>query len=524
MSTLKMKLKFPSLLIIILVTSLFFRLYHNQFLQFWSDDEALHAAVVQRMLITKRPALVSPQPTLGTSIGAGFHLLSAPLFLISKSNPTSILTIFSLVGLITAYLIFLLGKAVKNRSTGLTAAFLYSASFFASLYDRRWWPITLTPLLATLTLLLAIRMFKSGKTHYLPYLIAITASALHGAPAMIMIGLFTIVSLISFRIVPAKIHLTISAAIVLIAVSPLLIFEIRHPGTIISPLLQTISRQKSIGVNRLETVNHSAKIILDTVTLLFFPAVTQNAETFLYPQQTHFNALTLITIPLVFFLIFFPLVRTSPVKKSPISISLKVIYIYIATFIIGSLTFSLVYRHPMQRVYLTLLFPAIFVLISYSLTILNKLNRFILPGFLLLFLAINSFALAASRFRFPLSIRQQAVNSAIGQIGNNNFSLYAVGNPYLESGGFSRLFSLAGRPPTKSYDDAWLGWYFRTHGLYTTTPSLEDQKFIVVISSSSGPTLFPKNILSEKIFDSLKLTILDNSTNWFNPDQLRHAP
>ena len=508
----------------ILLISILFRFYRNDFLQFWSDDEALHAAVVQRMLMTKRPTLVSPQPTLGTSIGAGFHLLSVPLFLISKSNLTTVLTIFSLVGLITAYLIFLLGKEVKNRSTGLTATFLYSASFFASLYDRRWWPITLTPLLATLALLLAIRMFKSGKTHYLPYLIAITASALHGDPAMIMIGLFTLVSLISFRIVPAKIHLAISAVVILIAVSPLLIFEIRHPGTIVAPFLQTISRQKSIGINGLDTVIHSAKIVLDTLNLLFFPAATQAAETFLYPQQTHFNALTLITIPLVLFLIFFPLVKAGPVKDHPTFISLKAIYIYITNFIIGSLTFGLIYRHQLQRVYLTLLFPAVFVLVGYSLMILNKLNRFVIPGFLLLFLAINSFTLAASRFRFPLSTRQQAVNSAIDQLETNSFSLYAIGDPYLESGGFSRLFALAGKPPTKSSDDAWLGWYFRTHGLYTTTPSLEDQKLIVVISPSSEPTLFPKNILSERIFDSLKLTILNNSTDWFSPDQLRHAP
>lgn len=514
-----MKLQSAAILVTLLSVNLFFRTYRNHFLQFWSDDEALHAAVVQRMLITKKPVLVSPQPTIGSSIGSLFHILSVPLFLISKSNPTTVLTIFSLTGLMTAYCIFLLGKEVKNRPTGLIAAFLYSASFFASLYDRRWWPITLTPLLSALALLAAIRMAKSGKSHYLPYLTAIAATALHGDPALIMIGLFTLAVLILFRIVPLKIHLAISAVIILIAISPLFIFEIRHPGTIITPLLQTFSQQKKIEANGLEKAADSAKISLDTINLLFFPPATQTAETRLYPQQIHFNRLTPVTISLTLFLIFFPLL------KSPKTVSRKllVIYLYMTAFIMGSLTFSLVYRHQMQRVYLTLLFPVIFVLAGYTLTILYKFNRLIIPGFLLVFLAINSFVLDISRFRFPLSIRQQAVNSAIGQLENNNFSLYAIGNPYLKSGGFSRLFTLAGKPPTKSYDDAWLGWYFRTHGLYTTTPSAEEQKLIVIVSPSSDSKLFTKNILSERIFESLKLTILDNRTGWFSPDQLRHA-
>lgn len=507
----------------ILLISLLFRFYRNDFLQFWSDDEALHAAVVQRMLVTKKPVLVTPQPTLGTSIGSFFHLSSVPFFLVSKSNPATVLTIFSLVGSVTAYLIFLLGKEIKDNSTGAVAAFLYSTSFFASLYDRRWWPITLTPLLSTLALLLAIRMVKSRKTHYLPYLAAITATALHGDPAMIMIGLFTLVILILFRIVPLKIHLAISAIIISIAISPLLVFEIRHPGTIISPFLQTISRQKSTEVNGLKTTVQSAKISFDTINLLFFPIPTQTAETYLYPSVTHFQQLSFLTLPLVMLLIFFPLTKINMDKNLSSVKSLKVIYVFTAIFFFSSLAFSMVYRHELQRVYLTLLLPAIFVLAGCTLTILNKFNRFVIPGLLLIFLSVNSFTLCVSRFHFPLSIRQQAVNSAINQLGSNRFSLYAIGDPYLESGGFSRLFALAGKPPQKSYDDAWLGWYFRTHGLYTTTPSLEDQKLIVVISPSSNSKLFTKNILSEKIFDSLKLTILDNSTGWFTPDQLRHA-
>lgn len=507
----------------ILLISILFRFYRNDFLQFWSDDEALHAAVVQRMLITKKPILVSPQPTIGSSIGSLFHVLSVPLFLISKSNPTTVLTIFSLIGLMTAYFIFLLGKEVKNRPTGLIAAFLYSTSFFASLYDRRWWPITLTPLLSTLALIAAIRMAKSGKSHYLAYLTAITTTALHGDPALIMIGLFTLVVLILFRIVPLKTHLAISAVIILIAISPLLIFEIRHPGTIVAPFLQTVPQQKNLGDNGLQTTTHSAKIILDTVNLLFFPAATQTAETYLYPGVTHFQLLSFVTLPLVIILVFIPLIKINMNQNSQSTKPLKIIYIFMAVFFFSSLTFSIIYRHQLQRVYLTLLFPAIFVVTAHTLSILKKFNRFIIPGFLLLFLAINSFALDVSRFHFPLSIRQQAVNSAIGQLRNNSFSLYAIDDPYLESGGFSRLFALAGKPARKSYDDAWLGWYFRTHGLYTTTPSSEDQKLIVIFSPVLGPTPIFKNSIFRKQFDTLQLTILENSSGLFTPNQL-HPP
>lgn len=512
-------MKSPRLLfLIIALLVLAFRFARNDMLQFWSDDEEIHAAVVQRMIVTKRPTLVSPQPTLGTSIGSLFHMASVPLFLISNMDPEKILSLFSLTGLLTTLAIYVLGKEIGGKKLGIVASFLYATSFLAGLYDRRWWPITWTPLLSTVGLLSAIRLIKTRRHRYLLVLSAVSATALHGDPAMMLFGLFTIVIIAVYRIRLPIYILVISFLIFLIAASPIALFELRHPGTIVKPLFETLHRKQSANIHHSELLP-ALTLTAETVRWLFFPKPTDHLEPLLYPMPMTKNSMEeaaqIVLVALA--LGYFSLQAYRSRKNDP---ELFILLLYILTFFLGLSIFTGIYRHEAQRVYVTLLFPAFFVIAAWILLRVTTRRNFLLVGILFIYLTVNTATLLKSRYKYPLSTRQDVVNTAIKKLRGKNFSLYVTGDPYLESGGFTRLFILAGAIPKKSFTDKTLGWWYRTHSLYLTEPTEEDQERIVIISPSIVSTKFSEDVLFDQSIDTIRLLILDNESGWFKEDRL----
>lgn len=148
------------LLILILIISAFFRFYNFQNFQYWSADEEIASAVVLRMINARQITLISPNTNLGSSLGSFFHIASVPLFLIANLNPIIVVGIIPLIGILTMYVIYLAGKNLKDNRLGLVASFLYSSSFLATIYDKRWWPLTLNCLLTSLSLLALFKIIK----------------------------------------------------------------------------------------------------------------------------------------------------------------------------------------------------------------------------------------------------------------------------------------------------------------------------------------------------------------------------
>lgn len=512
------------ILIIILVVAAVFRLYRNDKLQFWSDDEAVHQAVIQRMIINRRPTLVSPQPTLGTSVGSFFHIFSLPLWLITGSDPALVLTIFSLIGIFTTYIIYLLGKEVGDKRLGLLSAFFYASSFLASVYDRRWWPITYTPLLSGAAIYLAIRLVLKKKYRNLPLLALIAATSIHGDPAMIMVGLFSLILIILFKIVIPLKYWLISVLIVAVLASPLILFELRHPGAIVNPLLITISIKQNENELFKSTYASSFPLAFDTLSYLVFPKSSKYLEQYLYPGNVDISSVSsLLSGWLVMILMLFPAAllfcgRINQKEKQ----RLKIVLLFGAVFFAGLLMFGLVYKHEVQRVYLTLLFPIAFVLISKSVIKLYKKFPVASTVFVSIFIVVNVYALITSKFQYPLSVRSQAVSIIISKIGTSYFSLYAVNDPYLESGGITQLFVMANRIPKKSFAYGPHDWLFRSHSLYFTEPDSNDQERIAVIAPAEYQLLdsLQGNVLFEKNIDTVKVYILDNTSREFKENLL----
>src|SRR3990167_1137091 len=182
------------LIVIVLLISLLFRFYNFQNLQYWSEDEEMSAALVGRMIVEKRIGLVSQNLALNFSLGSFFHLLSVPFFALSHLNPIPVLLVMSGLGVLTTFMIFLAGKLLADFKEGLVASFIYASSFVISLADRRWWTLSLNPLLMTLAIISVWQLTRKKFIFIIPLSVAIGFAG-HADPT---IGIVAVAAVIAF--------------------------------------------------------------------------------------------------------------------------------------------------------------------------------------------------------------------------------------------------------------------------------------------------------------------------------------
>src|SRR3989344_9501383 len=161
------------LLMSVLILASLFRFYNFQNLQYFSEDEEMSAALVGRMIVEKRIGLVSQNLALNFSLGSFFHLLSVPFFALSHLNPIPVLLVMSGLGVLTTFMIFLAGKLLADFKEGLVASFIYASSFVISLSDRRWWTLSLNPLLMVLAIISVWQLTRKKIIFFFSLLFAI---------------------------------------------------------------------------------------------------------------------------------------------------------------------------------------------------------------------------------------------------------------------------------------------------------------------------------------------------------------
>lgn len=307
-------------------------------------------------------------------------------------------------------------------------------------------------------------------------------------------------------------------------VLPLIIFEIRHPGTITHPFLQTISKLNSsqLSTKTNTAVSNLPKLVSTTFAQLFFVRPSNFAESqFCYCidyVEPLFGTLATITIGI---LTLFPLFLIfKNIKKYSFKKDLLLVpYIFILTCLAGTIIFRATLKNPIHQLYFTVIFPAVFLIVAYSLTKLVK-NNFVLTIILTLFLTVNLYTLFNSKFAYPLIDKEKLVQDLTSKIGTNDFSLYSAPDPWSTGGGYTGLFMLIGKSPRKSYIYPSYDWMYRAYNLYTVNPTSQDQEKIVIIGPAGKLLQTNSSIEFSETVGNIEGIILDNSTNWFTKDKL----
>ena len=509
------------LLAVIIAISFFFRFYNFQKLQYWSSDEEIASSVVRRMIVEKKPTLVSPNLAVG-SLGSFFHIASIPIFLLAGFDPVKILLLSGLLGLATTLIIFFIGKEIGNLKIGLVSSFLYASSFAGGLFDRRWWPLSLNLFLTSFAILCLIQIIYKKKYFYMLPLSAVVGLAAHADPTIGVIGVAAIISFIFFKVSVFRKELLFAVLILLVFLAPVLVFELRHPGKISGPLLNTtnkiINEEKSKTNKAILTSNP-----LISTSRLFFPKAADFAERHfcycklpkdlvLFYPFSGFLIIGLISLPLL-------KLRSKNKKKESEKILIKICYIFLFSFFLGGLSFYMLYGQSILDHYYSIIFPAIFVLSAFTIAEILKRDSLVYLTLFIIF-SINFYSLVNSSFKYPLYQKYQVVKDISRNLGSRDFSFYTVGDISLHGGGLTALFVLNNHHPKKSYIYPFYDWMYQAFSLYSTKPTTTDQERIVLIGSAENFPQVSEDVIFTTESKSLKGQILDNSKLTFDEKEV----
>lgn len=485
----------------IILLAIFFRFYRLAEFQFWSIDNEIFVALVRKISMEYKIILVTPNASLGISLGSFFHLISAPIFIFARHNPVTIMAFGSIFGVFTTLMAYFTGKELINKRVGLITAFLYAGSFLISLADRRWWPLSPDSFLALVAIYSLLRIIKGHLIYSLPLVIA-GSFAWHSDPSLAVILVFIIVSIFLYRIPILKKEHLLALFALLISFLPLVFFEIRHPGAISYPLYKAVNWPLDQGVgNNIYLDNTALNNLIPNFTRPFLIGPSKAIEEqlvcsdecpppFLSPVS-NLVVLSLIILPWI-------LVKTKDKK------SVQVVYLYLAAFLFGILTYSVVFHPLIFQHYFLIVYPAVFLLSAVSLDFFWSRNLKILTvTFLLVFLFTNLQALVDSEMRYPLSAKEKVAEVVIREISDKSFSLTGT-EQGMYLGGFGGLLFLRGKfPQNQQYYGAW-DWFYRAYSLYPVAVTRDKLYPEVVISPDKG---IPEGTGSSLLIQNIRVTI-----------------
>lgn len=467
------------LFLIILLLSLFFRLYNLNNLQYWSADEALGAQVVVDMINSHKITLVGSNTSANFQLGSYYYILSLPVFYFSHLNPIVIGVFMSLIGAINSVLILWGAKIIGGLKFAFIAAFLHASSFLMGLYDRRWWQLSLNPILAAIAIISLYQIIVHKKYLFsLPLAVAISFTA-HADLTIAVIGLTTITAFILFK--PKIMRKEFIPALIVLFISVLpFIINLRQS---FQPKSAAVLNPPENHLNG-NTALNKIDIPLAAFSRLLFPQTTNFAENyFCYCAQSDyveplFQPFARIVVTII---LAFPLYHLIFKKKNPKRVFLALAYINLCIFFIGAILVTLIFKITIHAHYFTIVFPIFFLLAAYS---VSKLNNYLIVLVISLYFLINANALLFSTFRYPLSQKIKLVSILSDKIGTNSFSLYTGKEWFLNAAGFDGLFMLQHKNPSKSFD---YPNYINIVQSFSLSPTNNDQrpaKTIVVGASS----------------------------------------
>lgn len=484
----------------ILLLATFFRFYKLQSFQYWSTDDEIFSAVVTRMIFENKVTLVSPNATLGVSLGSFFHILSIIPYKIARLDASLILAFGSLLGVVTTFLIYQTGKLLGGKLVGIFTSFLYGVSFLISFTDRRWWPLTPDAFLATLGIFSIIKLFK-GELRYALTLAVSASFAWHSDPTLLVVSVAALLSFVLFRLPILKRAYILAAIYLVISLLPFVFFEIRHPGSVSHPIVHFVT-----GSHKLAQSDRLASVVkndfVGNFSRALFLSPTSDLENYLLYCVTckdppYGQLIRVVTIMLIVLPIFL-------LKKNP---SLKPVYVYLASFVLGSTIFSTVFGTAIYLHFYVVVWPAFLLLAGVSLAFLwQKGFRLAVTALLTAVFLSNFNVILESQMRYPLKDKLAAANFGVQQVKNSPFSL-VVDVDQRRLDGMGGLFYLKNvYPGNASYYEGW-NWIYMAYSLYGRPIEPIDPTKTIVISPSSDTT--ERGAVKVKNFGNIKVSVIE---------------
>lgn len=227
-------------LILILIIGSFFRLYKISSYMTFLGDEGRDAIIVRNLLVYADPILIGPGTSIGGMyLGPLYYYFMAPFLFLANYSPVGPAIGIALLGVLTIYLIYIVGKDWFGKMVGLVSAALYALSPTVIIYSRSSWNPNIMPFFALLSI---YAMWKANVTKKYNWLIVSAVSFAFVVQSHYLGVLILPVLLIYFAQLffdnrklkskpQSKMLLKktlLSVGIFILLMSPLALFDVRH--------------------------------------------------------------------------------------------------------------------------------------------------------------------------------------------------------------------------------------------------------------------------------------------------------
>lgn len=418
------------LLLLILATAAFLRLYRIADYMTFLGDEGRDVLVVKRIIVDHKLTLLGPTASVGGFfLGPIYYYFMVPFLWVFRLNPVGPAVMVALFGIATVFLIYRAGKDFFGNKVGLVAAGLFAVSPVVIAYSRSSWNPNLMPFFSLSIIWLTWKAVAKEK----PILLIIVgflfgiAIQLHYL-TVFLIAVVSLYLLIYLRQLKYLKYYFGAILGFILGWSPFLLFEIRHGF----PNLRTLYNFLSFGEETGFVGKNFFPIVSDVLLRLFSRLVTNN----------HNNLAMLLIFGSLFFLII--LIKTTKSKPKKLAGMLMLVWLILGVGLFGF------YQKGIYDYYFGFMFPLPFFLTAIGITKLAE--RKLLPFYIAIIIGFYLFALnlKAIPFRYPpnrqLAQARQIAESVFTKAEGKpfNFALVTGGN---SDHAYRYFFEIWGNPP-----------------------------------------------------------------------------
>lgn len=449
---------YKRLLLLLFIAVFALKFYKAGDLFYFAADEDILGLTVKRILIDNQLQFVGLAVPGGIFIGPAFYYLGSLVFLAGGMNPGALPYFASILGILTIYLVYKVGKVIfEKEAIGILAAVIYGFSYLANVYNKVLTGLTLGPILALFTYLILYRNIGHREPKNLLFLAVLLALAVQNEGSSFSLALLVAVVWLVYRFAIPGVKFLQMILILVVFHLPLLIYDAFNNFFYTkSSLLFFLNRPSILKSDQALPFNFST--IFNS-----FEFFGQTFSRFLVPHGPFDISKQLVSCPDVvsvrlwtsqspFFwlgvlILGFFLAGVGFSKKRA---GEMIILLHLLTLFAGLLGFNFFVRGYFHEWTLALFFPGLALISASFLYFLwqkNVLVKVLVSLALAAFVYINVRAIILSDNSYGLSRRVAAVKYVLSETGGAPFYLESLGSCY--SQGYLYLFWYFGHLPSK---------------------------------------------------------------------------
>lgn len=367
------------------------------FVRFWNipnsvqflGDQGRDALIVSKIFKNHDLVFIGPVTSVGNMyLGPLYYYFMVPFLMLSYPSPLGPVYAVAFLGLLTIYLMYVLGKEMVGERAALFAATLMAFSAIVVSFTRFSWNPNPAPLISLLMIYAIFKAIKSDVKYWaivillFSVLIQLHYLTLLSSAGIGLIWLWQLISRFNDKKLVKKMFFAtaVGAVIFFTSILPLVLFDLKHDALNFKAFQNILVGEDSFEQTSTDLKGRLSEYVRDTQKearhILVDIPLGQN------------NQINLVFLAIILILLFlnFRELKVDQRKKYKYGINIIFTFLFSGIFLIGF------YQHTIYDHYVAYLFPITFLTLGITGDYLYKkgiLGKFLILVFIFFFLKYN---------------------------------------------------------------------------------------------------------------------------------------